>query len=171
MLPTSPVITLSHPDAPTVVVRSIDAQDLELLRVWKNANRFSFFFKDVISPEMQARWYEGYATRPDDFMLMVEQRGERVGCIGFRRIDSGIDVYNIIRGVASPTPDGAMTTALDLVCAEGSRRYPGQPIVLSVLRSNPALQWYFRRGFTVIAEHDEFLELTRDKAHWTRTQE
>src|SRR5215468_6204267 len=105
--------TLSSEAVPGVRLRTIEARDGEPLRLWKNANRASFFFRDTIEPEGQRRWYEGYRERPRDFMFVVEAGGAAIGCMGFRVLDSESDVYNVIRGAAGGPP-GAMSGALRL---------------------------------------------------------
>ena len=146
-------------------VRIAQEEDLEFLRTCKNAHQESFFFKEIISPEMQAKWFMDYQRRDHDFMLIVEHEKERVGCIGFRKLADRVDLYNIIIGGEQKTEKGYMAMALDLVCQEASRRYPGMPIMVSVLRNNPALSWYLRRGFAVTAEHEEYFELIREEFH------
>jgi RimJ/RimL family protein N-acetyltransferase len=143
-------------------VRTITVEDCELLRLWKNAYRDRFFFKDEITPAMQDQWFRSYLLRNDDHMLVVLDEDRRIGCLGFRRLEDRIDFYNIIRGIPSPAGRGAMTAALDLACSHARARYPGLPVMVSVLKTNPALGWYLRRGFALTEEHETFVELTRD---------
>lgn len=157
----SELMTLSVPGDNEYYVRNIVAEDIEELREWKNANRDSFFFKDIITPEMQGEWFRAYLQRRDDDMMVISSGGEKVGCIGFRRLEDRIDLYNLILGKGAGTGKGLMAKALDLVCLEARRRYAGLPVMVSVLRTNPALQWYYRRGFVVVHEHDTYLELER----------
>jgi RimJ/RimL family protein N-acetyltransferase len=144
--------TLSSDGLPGVRLRTIEARDGERLREWKNANRASFFFRDTIEPEGQRRWYEAYRERPRDFMFVVEAAGRDVGCMGFRVLDTGADVYNVIRGAAGGPP-GAMSGALRLLCSFALASFP-VPVEARVLKSNPAVPWYERNGFRVAAEED-----------------
>lgn len=144
------------------IVRTIIEEDMELLRTWKNSNRDSFFFKELITPDMQREWFKSYLQREYDFMMVVVHKDERIGCIGFRRLEDCVDLYNVILGQQQYARKGYMAIALDLVCNEVDSRYPGVPIMVSVLRKNPALNWYFRRGFTVTREHEDYLDLTRE---------
>ena len=152
---------LADPATPGVVVRSATVDDIELLREWKNQFRNSFFFKEIITPAMQSEWFAAYRRREDDYMGVVVANGERVGCIGYRCKDGVIDVYNVILAGADNRGQGIMTTALDLMCADARQRYPGLRIQVSVLKDNPALAWYYRRGFTLHREHAEHVELVR----------
>ncbi len=137
------------------ILRSISQQDIELLRVWKNDHRGSFFFKETITSEMQNTWFQSYTQTNDDFMMIVQQDNEKIGCIGFRLIKNTVDIYNVILGRKEFSKNGYMANALKIVCSEAMRRYPNKPIVASVLKTNPALQWYVRRGFVINAEFEE----------------
>jgi RimJ/RimL family protein N-acetyltransferase len=154
-------LLLGRPDVPEYLVRTIVEDDIDQLRVWKNAHRDGFFFKNTITPPMQEAWFRAYLMRTDDFMLIIVAGGEAVGSIGFRRLDDRVDLYNLMIGAQRDAGRGHMAKALDLVCQEVTRRYPATPIMVSVLRCNTALQWYFRRGFVVTREHEAYVELTR----------
>ena len=158
---------LADPAVPRVLVRAATADDMDLLRQWKNRFRTSFFFKGIITPAMQSDWFAAYQAREDDHMGVIIANGERVGCIGYRRKGDAIDVYNVILGVDGIGGRGIMTTALDLMCADARQRYPGFPIQVSVLKDNPALAWYYRRGFTCVREHDDHVELVRQPSQRT----
>ena len=154
-------LRFSTPDFAKLVVRTILEEDIELLRTWKNAHRDRFFFKEIIAQEMQKEWFQSYLHREHDFMFVVIYDNERVGCLGFRRHEDRVDFYNVILDEGSARK-GYMSRALDLLCDEATLRYPEVPIMASVLRANPDLPWYFRRGFIVTSEHETFLELTRN---------
>ena len=151
--------SLTSQDKDKFIIRSISLQDIELLRIWKNDHRDSFFFKEIITPEMQNNWFQSYSQKSHDFMMIVLQDNERIGCIGFRLIRDTVDIYNVILGQKEFSKKGYMANALKLVCREAMRRYPKIPIIASVIKSNPALQWYFRRGFVVTAEFDEYFDV------------
>lgn len=145
-----------------IAIRTIDETDLEFLRQWKNRFRDRFFFSEMIAEDLQASWYRAYVERENDFMFIVTVDGTRSGCIGFRKLAGRIDLYNIIRGAVDNSGDGSMTLALDLICHEARSHCPGMPVMASVLKSNPALAWYKRRGFAVVKEHPDFVELEQD---------
>ncbi|OFW62077.1 MAG: hypothetical protein A2133_02070 [Actinobacteria bacterium RBG_16_64_13] len=134
------------------------ADDLELLRLWKNANRDSFFFKGLLSPDDQAAWFEGFSTRPDDFMFVVVADGRKVGCMGFRKLEDLVDVYNVIRGSPVQPGRGVMGRALTAMLRFASRAYH-LPVTARVLKSNPATQWYLRNDFEVIETADDHFVL------------
>ena len=132
-------------------LRTIDPSDCERLRQWKNANRRSFFFQEIIEPEEQRRWYEGYGDRPEDFMFVVEAAGDSIGCMGFRIREGEADVYNVIRGV--PDAPGGLSGALRLMCSYAQAQFRCG-VVARVLKSNPAVAWYEKNAFAIASEHD-----------------
>jgi len=152
-------IFLASEDRDKFVIRSISFQDIELLRIWKNDHRNSFFFKEIITPEMQENWFQSYSKRRHDFMMIGLQEDEKIGCIGFRLLNDRVDVYNVILGQKKYAKMGYMANALKLVCKEAMKRYPNIPIIASVLKTNPALQWYYRRGFVAIDEYNEHFDV------------
>ena len=141
-------------------LRAIEERDLESLREWKNHDRERFFFKGIIGPEEQARWYTGFRARPEDFMFMVEAPHAHAprpfGCMGFRLIEGVADVYNVIRGEDLRGDDAKMSDALALMCSYALTF--GRDITLKVLRDNPAVSWYERFLFVRIeARPDHYL--------------
>src|SRR4051812_25017935 len=88
------------PGQPDVRLRLVEPRDRETMRVWKNANKKSFFLKSDITPEQQATWFAGYETRDDDHNYAVEEReGDAwavVGLIACRLREGDVDVYNVM---------------------------------------------------------------------------
>lgn len=140
-------------DLPGVSLRTAAASDCEDLRTWKNDHRASFFSQDLITPEGQGRWFEGYLARADDWMFMVVDGAETVGCMGFRARDGQADVYNVILGRPSHGGRGVMAKGLQLMCSFARTCVKGD-VVARVLKTNPATGWYTKRGFDVVSEQD-----------------
>lgn len=154
-------ITLFSDSAPGIRLRAIGPDDLEELRVWKNAKREFFFFKELIDPEMQRSWYEGYLKRPGDFMFIVETEGRKAGCLGFRLQAEEADGYNII-GLPEFHGRGVMRSAMRLMCsfvkAEKAPR-----VSLKVLKNNPAVGWYEKCGFEIVGRAEDHLLMALGK--------
>lgn len=154
-------LTLTSSEFDRLLLRSIAEADQENLRRWKNANRLAFFYQEVISPEDQAKWFEGYLEREHDWMFVVDAMGEAIGCMGFRLMHSAADVYNVILGNPSMGGQGWMRNAMRLMCSYVVAEFTRE-IKVKVMRSNQALGWYRKIGFYEYATHDTFLDLKLD---------
>jgi RimJ/RimL family protein N-acetyltransferase len=157
-------IATLHADQPIPFsMRTIGADDIELLRGWKNAHRQFFFYKEIITPEQQQAWYRRWSQEPDDHMFVVEVENRSAGCIGTRLFQDTADVYNVILGDKQFGGKGIMSEALWATVAFSQFLYQRLPVCVRVLQTNPAIGWYERNGFTRIAANDEFVTMK-----WTR---
>jgi hypothetical protein len=147
---------------PLLLVRTIDADDLEDLRNWKNANAKSFFDQSFITEEGQQLWYRGYQSRAHDHMFIIVLEGIPIGCLGYRLLDDGIDFYNVIRGVPGP-PNGEMSRAFQALMRSSTENYPHRNITVKVTNGNPAMTWYQRNGFTVESGHRHYVLMKHGK--------
>ncbi len=154
-----PIATLcaSHPIP--LSLRTIDEEDIEQLRKWKNEHRDFFFYKKVINEGEQKAWYQRWAQEDLDNLFIVESADQKVGCIGVRKFENTADVYNVILGDKRFGGTGLMSEALCATVAFGQMLYPGLPVCVRVLRANPAIGWYERNGFVRTAENDEFVTM------------
>lgn len=138
------------------LVSATDA-DQENLRMWKNSNRTSFFYQEIIQPEQQIKWFQGYLDRADDYMFMVEEDGRPIGCMAFRTEDENtIDLYNIIRGEESRRWV-SMRDALYVMLSYITEKFPGWKIKCDVLKDNPAVKWYQKCGFAILEEKEYYI--------------
>lgn len=144
-------------DGVAACLRTVAASDCENLRTWKNAHRHAFFYQDLISPEEQRRWFQAYRKRLDDHMFIVVLKAD-IGCMGFRRLEGKLDVYNIIRGVPGSGRRGEMRDALHLMCAYALSRYTCE-VGCKVLIDNPAVTWYEGCGFVKRARRETYYEM------------
>lgn len=147
-------------------LRSITLSDLENLRQWKNTHRKSFFYQEIITEDQQKQWFEGFKTRDHDYMLVADNytKGEYipVGCMGFRIENDKVDVYNIMRGASSAsdasfTMKDAFTLMNAYILSLGYDK-----ITCMVLKTNPALQWYYKCGFEILEEKDNYMLLKQN---------
>ncbi|MEW5718055.1 MAG: GNAT family N-acetyltransferase [Chloroflexota bacterium] len=144
-----------------VVLRAITPADLEHLREWKNANRFAFFYQEIIAPEQQARWFQGYLERAHDYLFIVERAGQAIGCMGFRMLDQRADIYNVLRGQPEHGSKGVMSQALRLLCSFIAADFT-RDISAQVLLSNPARAWYRKNAFCETRFFDTYVEAQLD---------
>lgn len=157
-------LVLTAKTEPRVRLRAAGPGDLEDLRLWKNANKAGFFFKGEITPEMQRKWFEGYLSRPKDFMFMAEHAGAKAGCMAFRVLDGGsVDAYNII-GAPGAGGKGLMKAAMALMCSYAAAEF-GRDIGCLVLKDNPAVGYYERCGFKIAGDGGDHHVMKLD---WTR---
>lgn len=165
-------VILSVADHADLRLRAIDSEDIENLRIWKNKNKGSFFLNRDITPEEQAKWFEAFAARDEDYMFAVEQTvgggdWQPIGCMGFRRLaDEGCtDAYNIMRA-SNPVPASfTMSDAFRVMLGYAAGLYPDLPIRCKVLCANPAVQWYQKNNFSIIDQIGEeyyLMELEKD---------
>jgi len=144
-------------------LRSINRQDIEDLRTWKNDNKNSFFLHDDITPEQQQKWFLVFSTRENDHMFIVEQRSEgewkKIGCMGFRRLeDEGcVDAYNIIRSLKIEPASFTMSDAFRTMLAYANSIYPDLPLQVKVLANNPAVAWYKMNEFAELKKKDNYV--------------
>jgi len=134
-----------------VTLRTIGPDEIETLRVWKNAHRTAFFHQATIEPDQQHRWFTGYLSRETDYMFMAEHAGTAFGCLGFRLLGSRADIYNVMRGRPDAGGRGLMSEAMRLLCSYIAAEFTRE-IGAEVLRSNPARAWYRDNAFRETAD-------------------
>lgn len=140
-----------------ITLRTINRMNIELLRKWKNKNRDYFFYNKEIKPSEQLKWFEGYLERKEDYIFIIEYKGKKIGCIGFRKIDNLIDVYNAILGDKKFSKKGLMSLALKLMCSYIIDEY-NMNITLKVLAGNEvARKWYRKNGFIEKSSKDNYI--------------
>lgn len=139
-----------------IILNTIEKNDIELLRKWKNNNRKYFFYNKIIKAQQQVEWYHSYLNNTDDYIFLVEYAGSKIGCIGFRLMDDVIDIYNVILGNKEFGERGIMGRALKLMCSYIMDNY-NKEITLKVLSENKARLWYLKNGFEEIEEKDNYV--------------
>lgn len=157
-------IRITSSTYPDMALRSIQENDLEDLRCWKNDNRKSFFYQELISPKQQEQWYAQYLDREWDYMFMIEEQGYSIGCMGFRIQDEGIaDLYNIIRG-RKGLGKIYMIDSMHLMLSFIADTFPKVRLQCDVLKNNPAVAWYQKCGFAILEEREYYImEIVREK--------
>lgn len=144
-----------------VRLRAIGPDDLEDLRLWKNAHREAFFFKGVLSSEDQRRWFEGYRKRANDYMFVVEDGGAKAGCMGFRLEGGEADAYNII-GAPEARGKGVLGAAMKLLCSYILKEHR-VPVSCKVVKGNPAVGWYEKCGYKIVGKEKDHVVMRLDE--------
>lgn len=150
---------------PTVFLRAIEERDQSNLRAWKNENRRFFFYQEIISEAMQREWFSKYQQRDQDYMFIVSAEGTDIGCMGVRLLEGTWDIYNVILGNVRFAKKGYMRQSFHLLCSFALAVNPVR-ISAQVLNDNPALSWYCRNGFVVVARHSDHVEIELDKSRF-----
>jgi hypothetical protein len=145
-----------------VVLRTIGREDIEELRLWKNASRELFFHKQEITPLEQNAWFERYLALDQDYLFAVEIDGRRTGFMGYRMIGGEADIYAVI---ARPGPGGrtSLGRALRLLSSHLLSEKPAR-IVCKSLTGDPERAWFLEQGFRVASEKRDHAVLELDAA-------
>lgn len=146
-----------------ICLRTISINDQNNLREWKNKNRKCFFFQDIISESTQLEWFQKYLKRTQDYIFVVEVNNCKVGCMGVRLLDDGWDIYNIILGDLNFSGKGFMSHAFQMLCCFALKQH-SCAIRAKVLCNNPALAWYKKNAFHIVADHREYVEIELDQS-------
>lgn len=157
---------LTSKENEVIRLRTITETDIESLRKWKNKNRQSFFFQDIISIEMQKQWFDEYLADDKGYMYVIEECIGReyhhpIGCLGYRELSIGkIDLYNVIRGEESLV-NQTITDGMHILVNYLWQKY--QDITCKVLKSNPSIHWYIHAGFIFIDEFNDYILISPAK--------
>lgn len=132
-------------------LRLIRQADMEMLRRWRNENRFAFFDSSYISAEKQQRWFQSYQKKKDDLMFVIETlNGRPIGTVALykinlpsKRAEFGrliIDAKNRKKGFGREASESLIRFAFSTLHLEQIR--------LELLKSNkPAIRLYKKIGF------------------------
>ena len=149
---------LHHKNNPNFRLKLIEKSDIEDLREWKNENRQYFFYKEIITEEQQANWFEKHKTNKQDFMFVVQENNAtefiNIGCMGYRLENDNIDIYNIMRGRLVENSKNSMADAFNMMNVYISDTYK-LPVTCLVLNENPARKWYEKNSLELIKQNDD----------------
>lgn len=143
----------------TIILNSIQRDNIEKIRIWKNENKNSFFYKKDISQPEQLAWFKKYIKTADDCIFIIKYLTETVGCIGFRKIENDIDIYNVMLGENKYKSSGIMSKSLKLLCSYLISIY-GCSISAKVIKDNAALNWYLKNNFSISIEEQDYFLIT-----------
>lgn len=73
-----------------VVLRPLDHDDIEMLRVWRNDPENSLYIRklDYISPENQEAWFESYLADECNLTFAIDFAGQLVGSVSLYDIEA-----------------------------------------------------------------------------------
>jgi len=143
--------TFLEPLAPLILdFRLIENSDNDLLRKWKNKNRQSFFYREIISSSEQRSWFIAYEVDPLSAMLIWTPDEGECGSIGLRRVANVIEVYNVMSWCEATRGTGKFLISVRGLLLLVSEYFPETSIQTSVLHQNQAVQWYQKLGFNKV---------------------
>lgn len=138
-----------------VLLRGVEAQDLDLLAEWRNApeNWQHFFNPRPVCRAGQAAWLEGVIKDPSRLFLVIVERASStlIGSIGLDHIDSfnqSAEMGNVLIGNPQFRGAGLAREATELLLDLAFSRLNLRRIYLYVFAGNPAaLRLYRSLGF------------------------
>ena len=75
-----------------IVLRPINHNDLEWIRLLRNRNRKYFFDRRIIAIEQQKKWYQ----KLDYPFFIIECDGNPAGTIGLRKLHGVHEIHNVL---------------------------------------------------------------------------
>ena len=149
----------------TFAIRSVQASDIETLRIWKNANRKFFHFQDEINPEQQKKWFAQFQNdaKKQIYVCSTNEENETnrlIACVGFKEHSrQSVELFNLICGDETYAGKGFIRAFFENV-KMGLRAKKIEEIILEVLKSNTrAIEWYKRQGFAQYGEEETFYRM------------
>lgn len=146
--------------------RFITHLDNETLRYWKNRNRRSFFHQDLISMQEQAAWYADYEVNTENVMLIWCPGAVTSGCVGVKRHDNRIEIYNVMSWNPTLKGTGVFSRAVSSLLHSIMLTQQESVIFANVLSDNPAVTWYEKIGFTSVAHKEHQVGSKYEVLEW-----
>ena len=142
-----------------ILIRPLNIDDIEKLRIWRNDSSLSTFLQDVpyITPQMQCQWYEKYLQEKDILFFAVVDKSQNnmvgtVALYGFK--NKQCEVGKIVVGDTSAHGKGIGYELLLLAMAIAVKELSVEKMVLNVHEANiPARSVYEKVGFKVVGRH------------------
>lgn len=146
-----------------IILRSINEDDLELIRSWRNQENIRkwFFDSSIIAEEKQAVWFSNYLNRDNDLMCMIEYKktGNMIGTAALYNIDfieGNAEFGRVMIGVESARSKGLAVQVTKELCNFGFNEIGLKKIYLNIFKDNiPALKAYERAGFKTLYEYEK----------------
>lgn len=149
-----------------VVLRSLNDNDISLLRRWRNQEeiRCNFLDPSVISEDQQQQWWKKYRDKDDDYMFLIFEKKSEIP-VGTAA------VYNIIIGQSAEygrmmigdkeaLSRGYGVDATRILMQFAFRQWNLQTIRLQVLEHNSrAIRLYEKVGFSKTGSEPPIVEM------------
>ena len=142
--------------ADRVILRPLESEDLEKMRLLRNQNRSRFIDTMEITAETQSRWYACYLYRAGDYMFSVfhEESDKWIGAVGLYDVnmECGVGEFGRLLIGRELVPERGMgVDATKAVCDFAFRQLRLKKLGLEVFHDNiAALITYLKAGFMPI---------------------
>lgn len=143
-----------------ILLRPLEAGDIENLRVWRNNTYQTRFLRPVghITPEMQQQWYEKYLTNENEITFAIVETKDLNRLVGSVALyDFKGDVAEIGKiQVGDPEAGGRGIGRVSLVMAMriGFQKMGLKKIVASVHQENtPSYKNFMKIGSRIVGNH------------------
>lgn len=139
-----------------VILKSLSCQDSEQYRLLRNDDsiRNYFYHNEIISREVQSKWYERYKSTVDDYMFSVYHKLSEtfIGGVALYNIDHVVNSAEVGRIIIDKKFKGHEygSVAVDAVVTWGYERLGITHFYASIYEHNYAsLQTFLKCGFIV----------------------
>lgn len=138
-----------------VCLSPLEEEDIEMIRIWRNRDdiRCRFINQDIISEQSQRKWFEGYISKPGDYVFIISDRQNRrkIGMCALYNLDENKKCAEFGRFIIADKESHGKGYGKDaLLCAEKiAFKHMGlEKLRLEVFSDNiPAVRVYEKCGF------------------------
>lgn len=154
-----------------VRLRLLDRGDLPVTLEWRNdeGSRKWFRMSERIAPIEHERWFDGYASEPNDFVFMLELAGSLVGQLSVYGINVQAGTAEVGRFLTCPSARRHGYMSRGCVCLiDWCRSTMGlRELHLEVRADNvAAIRLYKKLGFAERNEICGFIGMSLDLSQW-----
>lgn len=155
-----------------VIIKPLEKEDIEDLRVLRNKARYCFLNTQIISSENQEIWYKSYLKNEKDYMFKIAKKEKPeafIGAVAVYDIDSEkkcAEFGRLVIDKEKAPEKGLGYEAVKAVCKFAFCLLGLHKIRAVVLKENErALSVYTKVGFYVCEETDTcyLIEITREQ--------
>ena len=129
-----------------IKLKPMSDQDYHLMRIWRNADRYSFINPEIITHEMHENWYKHFKATKSQVHYIIYHGDTPIGGIGLDGLVPGksAEISRVVLGDKRYARKGMMGEALETMMAmHGKLDYH-----LKALADNtPAVNFYKKHGF------------------------
>lgn len=141
-----------------IVLRLLSFEHVELLRRWRNQNRFFFIHQQTITKRIQKNWFKRYKEDPHDTIYIVYYQFSPVGVLGVTEYRDEIEIGRLMLGDKRYEKRGIMTGALELIIS----KYRHKKLFLKVIKTNVIAQKFYNKNkFVIVGEEKNWYIMKR----------